>query len=92
MGRGALQAIVLRVRKSWTQLRQLSMHTYMCTCVYMCVCLCVYVYMNVYVCVCVCVCVCVYSNLALLGVNFLPFGGLEIFISLSILKDIFNGI
>ena len=47
-----------------------------------------YTYMCVYVCVCVCVC----SNLALLGVNFLPFGGLKIFISLSILKDIFNGI
>ena len=78
MGRGALQATVHRVRKSWTQLRQLSMHTYMCACVceymcvyvymyvYICIYECIHIYMYLYMCVCVSVCVCVCSNLALL--------------------------
>ena len=53
VGRGALQATVHRIRKSWTQLRQLSMHTYMCACVYKY--MCVYVYMYVYICIYECI-------------------------------------
>ena len=33
MNRGAWQAVVHRVSKSWTCLKQLSMHTCMCVCV-----------------------------------------------------------
>ena len=49
MGRGALQATVHRIRKSWTQLRQLSMHTYMCACVYKYMCVCIYVCIYMYI-------------------------------------------
>ena len=44
MDRGAWQATVHEVTKSWTQLKQLSMQAYVYVCVCVCVCVCVYVY------------------------------------------------
>ena len=43
MDQGAWRALVHSVTRSWTQVKQLSMHAYMCMCIY------IYTYVYIYV-------------------------------------------
>ena len=79
-----------RVGHNWGNLACIHICVHVCVCIYVCIYMYIWMYTYIHVFIYVCVCVC--SNLALLWVDFLPFGGLKIFISLSILKDIFNGV
>ena len=52
MDRGAWQAIVHKVAKSWTQLKQLStckIYIYIYVCVYVCVYICMYVWVCIWI-------------------------------------------
>ena len=49
MDQGAWRALVHSVARSWTQVKQLSMHAYMCMCLCVCVCVCVCVYIYIYI-------------------------------------------
>ena len=50
MDRGSWWSAVHEIAQSWTQLKLLSM----CTYIYMCVCVCVCEYQNMYICWCCC--------------------------------------